>query len=428
MAGKRTYLDPIHQDIVLDGAKPAEALVMDLIDTPEFQRLRRVHQLGVSHLTFQGSEHSRFTHSMGVMHIASRLYDQLHAPQNPPASEEEKALVLATALLHDVGHGPYSHVTEAILGYNHEQWSCRIIEGDTNITSVLNKFDRGLAAKITSVLRKTYKPHYISDIVSSQLDCDRFDYLLRDSYMSGTAYGLFALNRIIASLEIDQQNDRIVVSGSKGQTSVEHYLFARYSMYASVYYHKKNLASKALLAKLMKRAKLLGSKISFMDEPTGKLICGQPLSTAEYLQLDDVQMTYHIKRWLSDPDPILKDLAGRLINRRLFKAIRLTPDYLPRAEELETRARKVVADLGMDPEYYVAMESTGIRPYDLYSPDADNPQSNIMVRTEDGRIRELSSLSPPVEALIKGNFSSKWLVYPDEADEKIHRLQEMVKV
>jgi HD superfamily phosphohydrolase len=428
---KRTYLDPIHQDIVLDSGRPSEKLITDLIDTPEFQRLRRVHQLGVSYLTFQGSEHSRFTHSVGVMHIASRMFAQLHEQRlelDPHCLEYEKALVMATALLHDIGHGPYSHVTEHILGYDHEDWSCKIIAGDTTVTQVLNNFDSGLADKITSILKKTYKPHYVSDIVSSQLDCDRFDYLLRDSYMTGTAYGLFALNRILASLKIDEENDRIVVSGDKGQTSVEHYLFARYSMYASVYYHKKNLASKALLAKLMKRAKLLGSKISFIDEPTGKLILGEPLKASEYLQLDDVQMTYHIKRWMCDPDPILSDLAGRLINRRLFKAVRLTAESLAHADELEAQAKGIVAELGLDPEYYVATESTGIRPYDLYSPDAANPQSNIMVRTDDGQIKELSSLSRPVEALIKGNFRSKWLIFPAEAQEKIRKLQELAAV
>lgn len=213
---KRTYLDPIHQDIVLDRKDPAERLIIDLIDTTEFQRLRRIHQLGVSYFTFQGAEGSRFTHSVGVMHVASNLVEQMQEITEGMA--EKRPLILASALLHDIGHGPFSHVTEKILGYDHEDWSCKIIAGDTQVRQVLDNFKEmpNLADTIVKVLKKTYKPKYISHIVSSQLDCDRFDYLLRDSYMTGTKYGLFALHRILRSLEIDQENDRIIVVGEKG--------------------------------------------------------------------------------------------------------------------------------------------------------------------------------------------------------------------
>src|ERR1700733_8091976 len=229
MSNKRSYLDPIHQDIILDREKPAEQLVMDLIDTPEFQRLRRIHQLGASFFTFQGAEGSRFTHSVGVMHVASRLVDLVS--ERTPSIEEKRPLILASALLHDIGHGPFSHVTEKILNYEHEDWSCKIIGGKTVVRQVLDEFDPKLADDIVNVLKKTYHPKYISQIVSSQLDCDRFDYLLRDSYMTGTAYGLFALHRILSSMEIDEDNERIIVVGDKGQIAVEDYLFARYSMY-----------------------------------------------------------------------------------------------------------------------------------------------------------------------------------------------------
>jgi HD superfamily phosphohydrolase len=328
---KRTYLDPIHQDIILDRDKPAERLVMDLIDTQEFQRLRRVHQLGASFFTFQGAEGSRFTHSVGVMYVASKLIDLLR--DRSPAIEEKRPLILSAALLHDIGHGPYSHVTEKILDYDHEDWSCKIIGGDTDVRRVLEAFDKNLAKDVVAVLKKTYHPKYISHMVSSQLDCDRFDYLLRDSYMTGTAYGLFALHRILASMELDEENERIIVVGDKGQTAVEDYLFARYSMYAQVYYHRKNLAARCLLAKLVKRARFLmeaGTPPCFMDEATDRWLQGEELSVAEYLTLDDVQMTYHIKRWSRDSDTILADLASRFINRRLFKAMKIfRPRSLP---------------------------------------------------------------------------------------------------
>lgn len=438
---KRTYLDPIHQDVVLDRRKPAERLVIDLIDTSEFQRLRRIHQLGVSYFTFQGAEGSRFTHSVGVMHVASQLVDMLSEKTEQVASM--RPLILASALLHDLGHGPFSHVTEKILKYDHEDWSCRIISGDTQVREVLDSFSEepGLVDKIVKVLKKEHKPKYVSQIVSSQLDCDRFDYLLRDSYMTGTAYGLFALQRILRSLEIDEQKDRIEVVGEKGQIAVEDYLFARYSMYAQVYYHRKNLAARAHLAKLIKRARHKikdgPSGISFLDEPTYKWLIGEQLSVDEYLSLDDVQMNYHIKRWVQDSDPVLNDLAERFLNRRLFKATRIpAPSCGPTRNgdcereiaNIEEEAKKIVGKMGFDPDYYVAVESTGFRPYDYYRPDAQHPQTNIMVRTDAGEVKELSQLSLAVEALVKGNYESYWLVYPPEASEAITKIKELALV
>jgi uncharacterized protein len=460
MSNKRTYLDPIHQDIILDRTKPAQRLVMDLIDTPEFQRLRRVHQLGASFFTFQGAEGSRFTHSVGVMHVASRLVDLVS--ERTPSIEEKRPLILASALLHDIGHGPFSHVTEKILNYEHEDWSCKIIGGKTVVRQVLDEFDPKLADDIVNVLKKTYHPKYISQIVSSQLDCDRFDYLLRDSYMTGTAYGLFALHRILSSMEIDEDNERIIVVGDKGQIAVEDYLFARYSMYAQVYYHRKNLAARALLSMLVKRAQFLmesDTPPGFMDEPTKRWLNGDILTVEEYQCLDDVQLTYHIKRWSTDPDKILADLASRFLNRRLFKASRIYPDGQKetttlsqrstkksdssgaekraggtalevvatraanlKAAAVEMEARKICAEAGLDPDYYTTTESTGFRPYDYYRPDDAHPQTNIVIRTDTGQVSELSKLSLAIEALVKGNYESSWLIYPAEITEKISKI------
>lgn len=427
---KRTYLDPIHQDIVLDRKDPAERLIIDLIDTTEFQRLRRIHQLGVSYFTFQGAEGSRFTHSVGVMHVASNLVEQMEEITEGMA--EKRPLILASALLHDIGHGPFSHVTEKILGYDHEDWSCKIIAGDTQVRQVLDNFKEmpNLAETIVKVLKKTYKPKYVSHIVSSQLDCDRFDYLLRDSYMTGTKYGLFALHRILRSLEIDQENDRIIVVGEKGQIAVEDYLFARYSMYAQVYYHRKNLASRALLASLIKRVKgILSDRsrpVCFVDEPTAKWFMGEELKVSEYQQLDDIQINYHIKRWVEDPDPILSDLSRRFLDRRLFKAIRIPSNDTGLRKDIENEARRLVKDAGLDPDYYLGVETTGFRPYDYYRPDDDHPQTNIIVRTEGGITTELSKIAPAIEALVNGNYESAWLIYPEEIQDKIAVIKELI--
>lgn len=429
---KRSYLDPIHQDIVLDRKDPAERLIIDLIDTDEFQRLRRIQQLGISHFTFQGAEGSRFTHSVGVMHVASMLVE--HLLEKHPNLIEQRPLILAAALLHDIGHGPFSHVTEKILCYDHEDWSCRIISGDTKVRAVLDSFeeDPNLAQKIVAVLKKTYHPKYVSHMVSSQLDCDRFDYLLRDSYMTGTKYGLFALQRILRSMEIDEINERIIVAGEKGQIAVEDYLFARYSMYAQVYYHRKNLAARLLLTKLINRArKRMDDRTKpavFLDQVTSKWLAGDDLTVNDYLQLDDVTLNYHIKRWKDDPDPILCDLADRFVNRRLFKAMRINSKDKRLLRDIEGEARRLTKDAGLDPDYYVGIESTGFRPYDYYRPDDAYPQTNIIVQTEYGEIKELSRVSLAVEALVKGNYESNWLVYPDEISQNIAKIKELLPV
>lgn len=170
---KRSYLDPIHHDIVLDRNDHCDRLIIDLIDTAEFQRLRRIHQLGVSYFTFQGAEGSRFTHSVGVMYIAKQLVDLL--ADKSGFVLRFKPLILATALLHDIGHGPFSHVTEKILGYDHEDWSCKIVSGDTEVNSVLKSFNPEFPSQIKSILKKNHQPKFLTDLVSSQLDCDRFD-------------------------------------------------------------------------------------------------------------------------------------------------------------------------------------------------------------------------------------------------------------
>lgn len=269
-------------------------------------------------------------------------------------------------------------------------------------------------------------------MVSSQLDCDRFDYLLRDSYTTGTKYGLFALQRIIRSMEIDEENDRIIVVGEKGQIAVEDYLFARYSMYAQIYYHRKNLATRCLLSKLVKRVRHVMENrekpICFVDEPTEKWLKGLPLTEADYLKLDDYQMNYHIKRWTEDSDPILSDLSKRFLHRRLFKAIRINTKDAERIKTIEREAARLIKDMAMDPEYYIGIESTGFRPYDYYRPDDDHPQTNIVVKVEGHNTVELSKISPAVEALVNGNYESYWLVYPEEIADRIEVVKEHIPV
>jgi len=426
---KRTYLDPVHQDIVLDGNIPEQQLIIDLIDTKEFQRLRRIQQLGVTSYTFQGAEGSRFTHSIGAMYVASKFLNSLTANQN--AINKYKPLILVSALLHDLGHGPFSHVTEKIINYHHEDWSCRIIAGDTEVRKVLDNYKAfpDLARNVVQVLQKKYTPKYVSQLISSQLDCDRCDYLLRDSYMTGTAYGQFALHRIASAMAIDEKEDRILIVGQKGQTAVEDYLFARYAMYVQVYSHKKNLAARGHLASIVKRAKFAwqaNQSSCFMDETMQTwLFNSKNITVEEYLLLDDVLLIYHIKRWCQAKDNILADLSNRFLNRHLFKAKRIHSNEANMIEKLKQSASQLAAKKGLDPDYYVAIESTDFRPYE-YDPGSAQQQASIMILTEDGKVQDLSAISPPINAMVKGNYQSFWLIYAAELSEEVNRQPSMV--
>jgi HD superfamily phosphohydrolase len=424
-SSKRTYLDPVHQDIVLDNNIPEQRLIIDLIDTKEFQRLRRIQQLGITSYTFQGAEGSRFTHSVGAMFVAYKFLNSLSTQHNEV--EKYKPLVLVSALLHDIGHGPFSHVTEKIINYHHEDWSCHIIAGDTEVKQILDNYTAfpKLAQSVVSVLKKQHTPKWVSQLISSQLDCDRCDYLLRDSYMTGTAYGQFALHRIASAMSIDEEEDRILIAGKKGQTAVEDYLFARYAMYVQVYSHKKNLAARGHLSNIVKRAKYAwesNKNNCFMDDTMQVwLFNSDKITVDQYLLLDDVLLTYHIKRWCEAKDTILADLSCRFLNRQLFKARKIHSLDPARIEEIKNRARAIANKKKLDPDYYIAIESTDFRPYEFDSGSAEQ-QASISVLTEDGKVHDLSAISLPIGAMVKGNYQSFWLTFAAELTDELAAL------
>ncbi|HKX30230.1 MAG TPA: HD domain-containing protein, partial [Blastocatellia bacterium] len=181
---ERIYRDPVHNIIALSEDRADDALLIRLINTPEFQRLRYIKQLGLALYTYQGAEHSRFTHSLGVMHLMTRVLD--HLGRRYSISDEARVVARTAAILHDVGHGPFSHVIEKVLEQNHERWTMRIIaDPSTQIHQALADFDPGLPEKVIAAIDHRYRPDFVGQLVSSQLDVDRFDYLLRDSLMTG---------------------------------------------------------------------------------------------------------------------------------------------------------------------------------------------------------------------------------------------------
>ncbi|MEO8649722.1 MAG: HD domain-containing protein, partial [Acidobacteriota bacterium] len=201
---ERNYRDSVHNLIRVKIDSPEGALAARLIDAPEFQRLRRVRQLGLAHFAYQAAEHSRFTHSLGAFHLATRILEKLGSKYS--ISNDDRTAVRIAALLHDVGHGAFSHVIEPILGFHHEDFTVEaLLSSETGIGRLLREFSTELPRRVADIIQGTFRPLALAQLVSSQLDVDRMDYLLRDSLMTGVKYGVFDLEWIIKSIEIDEK-------------------------------------------------------------------------------------------------------------------------------------------------------------------------------------------------------------------------------
>jgi uncharacterized protein len=420
----RNYRDPLHDIVSLDQAVPEDRLIVELVDSSEFQRLRRIKQLGLAMFTYQGAEHSRFTHSIGVMHLMTRALNLLGA--HHAISAEARAVGRAGALLHDVGHGPFSHVIEKVFGFHHEDWTCKIIlDPATEVNGVLRDYDNSLPEKIASLYKHDYSPAFVAQLVSSQLDCDRMDYLLRDSLMTGAKYGIYDLEWVLRALKIDEASDRVYVE-SKGLYAVEEYLQARYYMFRQVYFHRTLRSAEVVLIATLRRAKLLMERDGISFRMRGsvfeRMLLGEEVGTGEYLQLDDTDVTFHLKQWSREKDAVLADLASRFINRRLFKAvdIHLTGDEM---EAFKSRAGEIVRDAGYDPQFYLITDRAADIPYyGYYSPMGIDPKSLIYIETGGprGEISEISEVSEVVRGM--RGYRIDRIYFPAEVASEMSRL------
>ena len=422
---ERIYRDPVHNIIRLRSDTDDGRLMIRLIDTPEFQRLRRIKQLGLGLYTYQGAEHSRFTHSLGALHLMARILDRLR--ESNKISPEDRAAAQAAALLHDVGHGPFSHAMEAVLGFHHEEWTVRAVTSDeTEIAQALRGYSPDLPRRVASIIEGTFKPAALAQLVSSQLDVDRMDYLLRDSLMTGAKYGLYDLEWIINALQIDEAGDRIYVA-ARGVFAVEEYLQARYYMFRQVYFHRSLRSAEVVLRSALRRALELfeaGEDVWYAPGAAfEKVLSRKPLTVSEHLEIDDSDVIYHLKQWQRVSDPILSDLSRRFVDRRLFKAIDLDMRPDERAGFLAA-AREVISRAGLAPEYYFIEDHAGDVPYyNYYTAEGAEPRTRIYV--EDGyahpQIREISEVSEAVRGLQRG-YQLHRVCFPPEVKEEVYRL------
>lgn len=398
---EKVFKDPVHKYIYVQ-----DRLIWDLINTKEFQRLRRIRQLGTTFQTFHGAEHSRFSHSLGVYEITRKIISQFerHYPEDWPA--EHRMLCLCAALLHDVGHGPFSHSMEAVFAQYHEVWSCSIIQQDTEINEVLRQYSSDFPRQVAKVIQRADAPSAVTSLISSQLDADRMDYLLRDAYFTGVNYGTFDLERILRLLRPYQNN--IVIKDS-GMHAVEDYLMSRYQMHWQVYFHPVTRSSEIILQKVFRRAKQLYEdhyQFAFMLSPLRGLFENR-MNVTQYLQLDEALLQTALMQWCEEKDPILSDLCRRFIHRRLFKY--MTMEKLEQ-EKIET-IQQGLFRVNMDPDYYFQLDSLAELSYDLYQPDADVP---IYLLDEQDHLSEISEKSEMIRSISGIGSNATRLFYPAE--------------
>jgi uncharacterized protein len=396
----KIFSDPVHGFISVP-----KNLILDLIQTPEVQRLRRIRQLGLGHLVFPGAEHTRFGHALGAMALMQDTLSSL-AEKGTPISPEEQIAALSAALLHDIGHGPFSHTLEHELfsDFQHEQMSRALIQ-DIN-GRVGGALDLALA-----MFDGIYDRPFFHQLVSSQLDMDRLDYLRRDSFYTGVVEGQVGIERIIKTLRVhpvDGNAGSQVVAEAKGIYAIENYLISRRLMYWQVYLHKTVLAADQLLRGILNRGRFLldsgnasvrecasPALLYFLDRKLSAESLSDESVRQAFIRLDDTDVVFSIKAWTAAEDRALADLCRRFVDRDFFRVTflseRPTDDEIASAREVV--AEQLVAD-GIAKRadvqdvvpHYVGLSNTSHAAY-------ESIEDSIGIIDRDNSIRELSEIA-----------------------------------
>jgi len=401
---KKILNDPVYGFINI-----TDEIIFDIIEHPYFQRLRRIKQLGLSHLVYPSAVHSRFSHALGAMFLMGEALQYLQQKGHDITPEEFEAARIAI-LLHDIGHGPFSHTLEYSILENisHEKVSLLFMEA-------LNKEFNGKLDLAIKIFKNEYHKHFIHQLVSSQLDVDRLDYLRRDSFFTGVSEGVIGTQRILKMLEI--VNDKIVVE-KKGIYSIENFLNSRRIMYWQVYLHKTVLGAEHLLMNILKRAKEIHKDESlwatpalkfFLDNEIGEKLFEESNEVIyKYSLLDDYDILSAIKVWAqSTNDIILKDLSIRLINRNFFR-IEFSDKRFSKLEVKKhtDRISKALKLNSRETAYYVFTDRTSNY---LYS----NEEGSIDILEKDGSIKNIIEISEQLSATkLKKAVTKHFICYP----------------
>lgn len=371
-----------------------------LIDAPELQRLRRIRQLGFSALIYPGATHTRFAHSLGAFQGAQRTLTQLRAQ----GSDVPDAWFVATALaclLHDLGHGPFSHTFERVTRRRHEERTLEIVRSGPTVPGVLESIGKGTVDRVAQLLTGHVDEtglRWLGDLVSSALDCDRMDYLRRDAMATGAQYGAFDRDWLIREITPTPDGEAIVVI-EKGRTAVEQYLIGRYHMFQNVYLHKTSRGFEGAFLALCTRVRALGRDA--MPEGLRGLVTvfDEEQSLDAFLRLTDDHFHLDFELLVDHEDPTLRALARALHHRHPMLQRSLLAERGDRSalEAVYRRQREAAEEQGLDPETAVWMDAAQDVPYRPYSPESGH-QSLRILRT-DGVMVDVTELSPSLEAL-----------------------------
>ena len=384
MAFRKIINDPVHGFITIN-----DPLIYEIISHPWFQRLRRINQMAMSYLVYPGAVHSRLHHALGAYHLMHNALYELKQKGVEITAEEEQAAKIAI-LLHDVGHGPFSHALESLLvkNFGHETPSLLIMQ----------ELDQELGGRLKTaieVFRNTYPKRFLHQLISGQLDVDRMDYLTRDSFFSGVIEGMIGCDRILKMLTV--HNGELMVE-EKGIYTIEEFLVSRRLMYWQVYQHKTVLSAEMSLVKILERASHLhhrGDPFIANDEPMSRLLF-HPISQPDrshleiFCSLDDSDVIAMIKRWKHHSDPVLSLLCHSLLNRTLLK-LRLQNEPISLEEVLEKRA-VLAKSMGISQQDASYLVFTGEAENSLYNPN--NERINILFKG--GKVRDISQVDSPL--------------------------------
>jgi HD superfamily phosphohydrolase len=426
--------DPVHGLVSFRGV--AGQVVTKLLGTRELQRLRRVRQLGLTSLVFPGAEHSRFAHAVGTAHVMTRLLDRIRASEDalPAEARVDSAAehdAIAASLLHDIGHGPFSHLFEEVLpgARRHELWSRDILtDTSTDVHAALESFGAGTAERVAGLVKGQHRLGYLGRAVSSTLDVDRADYLLRDSHMTGVRYGLYDLDWLLEALSFAQAPRGewvLAIEGRKGLPPIESFFLGRHFMYRQVYHHKATRAAECLVRGMFLRmAELVrdGSPPEPIPPALSLAARGETVSLGAFLELDDAQLTYCIESWAKGSDPALASLAQRFLSRDLPKTIPL--DYDGRAlseEQLVAAVGEAAKKKGLRPDLSVWVDVTSDVPYT--EPSDDSPDG-LWVSLRHQPIQRLGTTSFLLGELRNKRIETRKLVCLPELRDDVTRIMD----
>ena len=396
----------VFRDTVHDYVHVRHQLILDLIDSKEFQRLRRIKQLGTSQYTFHDAEHSRFSHSLGVYELARKICDRFLRNYPEEWDDSERLVTLCAALLHDIGHGPFSHTFEQIFGTDHEHFTTEIIlDEKTEVNAILRKVSPDFPNEVASVITKEYPNPQVVQLISSQIDVDRMDYLQRDAYNTGVTYGKFDLSRILRVIRPHKEG---IAFQFQGMHAVEDYIVRRYQMYMQVYFHPVSRGMEVTLDRLLTRASdlyqvgQLSPTIPFLEP-----FFEGDYSVEDYLRLDDHILMYAISVWVNSEDRYLSTLAKMFLNRQPLKSIAFNREH---DRETVEYLQGLVDELFYDRKYFTMTNRSSDISYD-YSLKEKAP---ITLMHENGEMVDLSEVSPIVRVLSDNLHGNDRLYVPRE--------------